>query len=153
MEYRKMKKTLLITLLLFISSNYAQNRGLGLGIILGEPTGLSAKLMTNHINAIDFAAAWSLENERNILLHADYLWHNFDLIEVHSGRLPLYYGIGGRMILSTNLLAGIRIPIGLDYQFENSNIEIFLEIVPMLDLIPSTEYILGAGFGVRLGLN
>ncbi|MEJ2616343.1 MAG: hypothetical protein P8Z35_15410, partial [Ignavibacteriaceae bacterium] len=55
-------------LLLIINSTNAQNRNFGLGIILGEPTGLSAKLTVNHINAFDFAAAWSFKDRGNLLL-------------------------------------------------------------------------------------
>jgi len=32
----------------------AQNRGFGMGLMLGEPTGLSAKAWTSPINAVDF---------------------------------------------------------------------------------------------------
>jgi len=145
-----MKKIFLITVLAaLISSTYAQYRGFGLGIILGEPTGISAKLTTNHINAFDFAAAWSFKDRGHLLLQADYIWHNFDLIQVPSGRLPFYYGIGGRVIFSNDPLVGIRIPVGLDYQFEREPIDIFVEIVPILDIIPATKFNMGGGLGVR----
>jgi hypothetical protein len=136
-------------LLLLINSTYAQTRGFGLGIILGEPTGLSAKLTTSHINAFDFAAAWSFKDQGHLLLQTDYLWHNYDLIQVPSGKFPLYYGIGGRVIFSNDPLVGIRIPVGLDYQFEGGQVDIFFEIVPILDLVPSTKFNAGAGIGAR----
>ncbi len=54
-----MKKIILIAALFIILTNLtlSQNRGFGLGIVLGEPTGLSAKLWTGNSNAFDFAAA------------------------------------------------------------------------------------------------
>ena len=149
-----MKRILLIAaLLLIINSTNAQNRNFGLGIILGEPTGLSAKLTTNRINALDFAAAWSFKDNGHLLLQTDYIWHNFDLIQVPSGRFPLYYGIGGRVIFSNDPLVGIRIPVGLDYQFEREPIDIFIEIVPILDIIPATKFNIGGGLGVRFWFN
>lgn len=131
----------------------AQDHGFGLGIILGEPTGLSAKLWTGNANAFDFAAAWSFKGEGHLLLQADYVWHSFNLISVSSGKLPLYYGIGGRVILADDPLLGVRIPIGLNYLFASAPIDIFVEIVPILDLVPSTDFDLGGGIGARFWFN
>lgn len=150
-----MKKFILIAAVFIILTNLtlSQNRGFGLGIVLGEPTGLSAKLWTGSSNAFDFAAAWSFKGDGQLLLQADYVWHSFDLIRVSSGRLPLYYGIGGRIIFADDPLLGIRIPLGLNYQFASAPIDIFAEIVPILDLIPSTDFDLGGGLGVRFWFN
>lgn len=150
-----MKKIILIAATFFLLANFthSQSRGFGLGIVLGEPTGLSAKLWTSSSNAFDFAAAWSFKGDGHLLLQADYVWHSFDLIRVSSGRLPLYYGIGGRVILADDPLLGIRIPLGLNYQFASAPIDIFAEIVPILDLIPSTDFDLGGGIGVRFWFN
>lgn len=150
-----MKKIILLIAALVIITNYtySQNKGFGLGIVLGEPTGLSAKLWTSSSNALDFAAAWSFKGDGHMLLQADYVWHSFNLINVSSGRLPLYYGIGGRVILSDDPLVGVRIPVGLNYQFASAPIDIFVEIVPILDLIPSTDFDLGGGLGVRFWFN
>lgn len=150
-----MKKFILIAAVFIILTNLtlSQNRGFGLGIVLGEPTGLSAKLWTGSSNAFDFAAAWSFKGDGQLLLQADYVWHSFDLIRVSSGRLPLYYGIGGRIIFADDPLLGFRIPLGLNYQFASAPIDIFAEIVPILDLIPSTDFDLGGGLGVRFWFN
>lgn len=127
----------------------AQDRGFGMGIILGEPTGLSAKLWTSNDNAFDFAAAWSFRGDGNLLLQADYVWHFFNLIPVSSGKLPLYVGIGGRVILANDPQIGVRIPVGLDYLFANAPVDIFVELVPILDLAPSTNFGVGGGIGIR----
>jgi len=150
-----MKKFILIAGVFIILTNLtlSQSRGFGLGIVLGEPTGLSAKLWTGSSNAFDFAAAWSFKGDGQLLLQADYVWHSFDLIRVSSGRLPLYYGIGGRIIFADDPLLGIRIPLGLNYQFASAPIDIFAEIVPILDLIPSTDFDLGGGLGARFWFN
>ncbi len=150
-----MKKIFLIITVVGIlgGSIYPQGKGFGLGIILGEPTGLSAKLWTGSENAFDFAAAWSFKGDGNLLLQVDYVWHSFNLINVSSGRLPLYYGIGGRAILSDDPVVGVRIPVGLDYQFADAPIDIFLELAPILDLVPETDFDLGGGIGVRFWFN
>jgi hypothetical protein len=122
---------------------------LGLGIIVGEPTGISGKMFMGGNTALDFGAAWSFGKNASLHLHADYLIHRFDLIEVDRGRLPFYYGIGGRLRLADDAQVGIRIPVGLSYYLENDPLEIFFEIVPVLDLTPGTGFSGNGGFGVR----
>lgn len=138
---------LVVLLVISLSATYAQ-KNFGIGIILGEPTGLSAKLYTGGSNAFDFAAAWSFKGDGHLLLQADYVWHS-PLTRASSGQLFLYYGIGGRVIFQNDPLVGARIPIGLDYQFSTAPIDIFVEIVPILDLIPDTDFDIGGGIGIR----
>ncbi len=149
-----MKKYLMLGivlgLMLFaIKPAAAQGKGFGMGIILGEPTGLSAKLWTSGDNAFDFAAAWSVRGEGNLLLQADYVWHFFNVIPVSSGKLPLYIGIGGRVVLANDPQLGVRIPFGMDYLFADAPVDIFVELVPILDLSPATNFGVGGGIGVR----
>ena len=147
-----MKKILFFVFLFIIflqMSLLAQNKQFGLGIILGEPTGLSAKLWTTSTNAFDFGAAWSFKGDGHLLLQADYVWHMFDLIRVSSGKLPFYVGIGGRVILRDDPDVGVRIPFGLDYIFADAPVDIFFELVPILDLAPETDFDLGGGIGAR----
>lgn len=149
-----MKKNILFTMVLGLMMIIAkpltaQDHGFGMGLILGEPTGLSAKLWTGSNNAFDFAAAWSFKGDGNLLLQADYVWHFFNLMPVPSGKLPLYIGIGGRVILADDPRFGIRIPIGIDYLFADAPIDVFLELVPILDLSPETDFGVGGGIGIR----
>ncbi len=136
-------------MLIFIKPASAQDKGFGMGIILGEPTGLSAKLWTSGDNAFDFAAAWSLKGDGALLLQADYVWHFFNLIPVSSGKLPLYVGIGGRVVLADDPQLGVRIPLGIDYLFASAPLDVFAELVPILDLSPATDFGVGGGIGIR----
>ena len=117
-----------VFLVLSLSNTYAQ-KDFGIGIILGDPTGLSAKLYTGSNNAFDFAAAWSFKGDGHLLLQADYVWHS-SLSRTSSGMFALYYGIGGRIIFSDDPNVGVRIPVGIDYIFSNAPVDIFLEVVP-----------------------
>lgn len=146
-----MKKilTLFVLFILVQLSLNAQDKNFGAGIIVGEPTGLSAKLWTTGDNAFDFATAWSFKGDGHLLLQADYVWHIFNLIPIPSGKLSFYVGIGGRIILADDALIGIRVPLGLDYMFSSAPVDIFVELVPILDLIPSTDFDLGGGIGAR----
>jgi hypothetical protein len=146
------KYFILFSTLVIISSSslLAQDKGFGIGIIIGEPTGVSGKLWLGGDNALDMAAAWSFKGDGSILLQADYVWHKFNLINVSSGKLPLYFGIGGRVIFESNdTYIGARVPVGLDYIFSGTPLDIFVEIVAILDLVPSTDFDIGGGLGIR----
>ena len=78
--------------------------------------------------------------------------HIFSLIKVDKGRLPFYYGVGGRIKLregDRDDNVGIRVPFGLAYLFENSRFELFFELVPILDLAPSTDVEFNGAVGFR----
>ncbi len=129
---------------------FAQDSGFGLGIILGEPTGISCKLWTKQNIAINGAAAWSIEEKKSFHLHGDYLIHRFGYFNIKEGKLPVYHGIGGRIKLTKDKYAfGVRFPFGLSYIYEKESIDIFYEIVPILNLFPSTTFNLNGGIGVR----
>ncbi len=125
------------------------NHNIGLGIILGEPTGISFKIWNRQTVAFDAGAAWSIVDEKHFQVHGDLLFHNFGLFRVETGRMALYYGIGARVWFATDTIVSLRVPVGLSYEFEKTPIELFLEVVPMLDLIPSTEVGMGGAVGFR----
>ena len=90
-----MKKFILFAFLtLFSVGMYAQDNGLGLGVVFGEPTGLSGKVWTSERTAVDAAVAWSFVGAGWLHIHTDFLIHNFDIIDVSKGSLPLYFGVG-----------------------------------------------------------
>lgn len=124
----------------------------GVGIILGEPTGASLKYWLNDTMAIDGAFGASSRDDTDFYMHGDVLWHNFDLIPVSQGRLPLYFGVGGLVRFRDNNRdneVGIRLPVGLSYMFDNAPIDIFAEIAPAIDVTPDTRGEITGGVGVR----
>jgi hypothetical protein len=125
--------------------------GFGVGVILGEPTGLSLKCWVTEKTAIDGGVAYSFKDTTSFHFHSDFLWHNFDLLPVTHGRLAVYYGVGGRVKFerNTDTRAGVRGPIGLAYMFEQAPVDIFVEIAPILDVTPSTKFGINGGVGVR----
>lgn len=127
---------------------FAQDNGFGLGIIVGEPTGLSAKVWTTEHTALDAAMAWSFAGNGFLRLHSDLLIHRY-LISVEKGRLPVYFGLGAKLGFSSNLEFGVRFPLGIAYQFESAPFEAFLEVVPVFSLIPETAVHMDGGLGFR----
>lgn len=146
---------LIILLALSSIPTHAQETGVGLGIILGEPTGFSFKGWTGPANAIDGALAWSFERGNAFHLHADYLWHNFDVFRTRD-RIPLYYGVGARIKSGSDdngyhydTRFGLRGVIGVDFFIPRAPLDAFLEIAPIMDLTPATELSFNAGIGFR----
>ena len=121
-----------------------------LGVIAGEPTGISAKKELGGNKAVDAAAAWSLSGKKELTLHTDHLWFRNDVFTVKKGRLPLYYGLGARAKLESESRVGARFPVGLQYFFRAERFTFFFEIVPILDLIPDTDVNVNAAIGFRV---
>jgi hypothetical protein len=153
---------IMLWLFLAVQGAIAQERKFGLGVILGEPTGISAKLWTSPVNAFDFGLGWSIGGDRignykgsydggtRIHFHMDYLWHSFDAI--HSAeRFPLYYGLGGRINSGAGYDASVAVRgvFGIAWLPRNTPIDVFLELVPSLQLTSSTGFGLDAGLGAR----
>ncbi len=147
-----MKRFVLILMLaaiLFPGTAKAQDNDFGLGIILGEPTGISLKYWVGSTAAIDGAVAWSFGNNDSLHLHADYLFHKFNLFKVEKGEIPLYYGIGIRVRAEGRTRVGVRFPVGISYIFEKAPLDIFLELAPLLDLVPDTDFRFNGAIGIR----
>lgn len=126
----------------------AQEEGVGIGIIAGEPTGLSAKMWTGEQTALDAGLAWSFSGIGHLRIHADMLWHR-EVFDIETGKLPVYYGIGAKLLLSSDLGFGIRIPVGIAYYLDQRPIDIFVELVPGFDLLPKTALDLDLAVGAR----
>jgi hypothetical protein len=128
----------------------------GVGIMAGEPTGLTFKQWMAHGRAIDLAAAWSFTDYAAVHIHMDYLFHFPGPPEIEVPGLLFHFGLGGRIKLaedgddkdSDNRL-GLRIPIGFDYLMARSHLEVFLEVAPIMDLAPETELRMNGGIGIR----
>ncbi len=119
-----------------------------LGVILGEPTGISLKAWQSDNSAIDAALAWSFGDNGSVHLHADYLRHNW--LGVDRGSMAFYYGIGARALFADDSKFGARIPVGLQYIFPETRLSMFFEVAPTLDLIPETSFGVNGGIGVRI---
>jgi hypothetical protein len=145
---------IVIIILSFYLKSTAQESGLGIGIMVGEPSGLSAKKWINSFNAIDAGMGWSFSENGSLHLHADYLYHNYDLIKISGAKIPLYFGIGGRFKFkgdenSVGNSIGVRVPVGVSYQFSNAPFDAFVEVVPILDLSPDTRMSFNSAIGIR----
>lgn len=125
-----------------------QSGDFGLGFIAGDPSGLSGKLWLSPDNALDFLGGFSILDDR-ISLNVDYVWHEWNLIPVNKGQLPLYYGMGVGTTVASHAFIGVRGVVGLEYLFPNAPLDVFLELGPGAAILPSTEFTMSGGLGMR----
>ena len=124
--------------------------GIGVGIIAGEPSGFAFKWWAEDGTAVDAVTGWALGGG-DFYIHGDYLWHRvIEDLDI-GGSVPLYYGIGARLLLreDEDSKIGVRIPIGLDFLIDNGRFDIFVEIAPIFNVIPDTDFSLSGGVGAR----
>jgi hypothetical protein len=145
-----------------LNINYAQDGKLALGVILGEPTGLSAKLWTSNISAFDFGFGRSIGGDRinnndihfdgssRYHFHFDYLLHDFSAVG-STGQYPIYYGVGARFNSGggyDNSLA-VRFVVGLAWMPHDTPIDMFIEFVPSLQLTSKPGFAIDSALGLR----
>src|SRR5579885_2432683 len=136
----------------------------GLGLVLGEPTGLSANYWIRNDRSIDGELSFSFNNF--FLIQSDYLFHFHGLFgtrESFTQHLEPYLGIGGALFFNTassrtsstyftdhgSVGFGVRIPFGAEWMIPSSPFGVFAELVPGLGLIPATFGFLQGGIGAR----
>jgi len=124
----------------------------GVGIIVGEPIGITAKLYLTDDRAVQ-GAVGSAFIGGGLQLHADYVFHPYILQSRDSFVLPVYVGPGVRLIDyndgrdSSAFALGVRGVVGMLFDFKNEPIDVFFEIAPVL------EYKFSSGAGFQLSFN
>ena len=122
-----------------------------LGIIIGEPTGLSAKKWLDATHAIDVAVGWKTGTVDEATVQADYLIHDFTIIRGGNWPTVFYYGIGARVHDRNNRRQrdGIRLPVGVEIEAVVPSLQLFAELVPRLDVSPETDFHIDGALGFR----
>jgi hypothetical protein len=122
---------------------------LGVGIILGEPVGICAKLYLKDDQAVQVAAGSDFLSG-GLQIDADYVFHPWILQDRDTFVLPVYVGPGVRFIeyndKPSHFAGGLRGVIGMVFDFKSVPLDAFIEIAGVL------EYGSG-GHGAGIGLN
>ena len=158
---------ILLTALLLLATATASfagdHRTFGLGFVLGEPTGISAKYFLADPHALDFDLAFSFLDEY-LLFGTDYLYHFNDVLPNASVVLMRPYIGGGGVVafdFDTNNDKGIghdhnndfgleaRFTAGLSWLFTTVPLETFIDISPGIWLIPETNADFSGVIGLR----
>ncbi len=152
-----MKKYLILLLLIIPSFIFAQNYGIG--VIVGSPTGFTGKYFLARTSAIQINAGWSLIGNGGFHITGDYQFLFPGVIRGERGEalenaVP-YLGVGGRLRVKENepandtkIYVGLRIGGGIEYLIDRFGI--FLELYPVVDFVPETDFDFEGGLGVRI---
>lgn len=109
------------------------------GVIAGFPTGVSAKYWLDRRAAIQGAAAWS-PGTGGLIGSVDALMHTKSLSSEEEISLPLYAGIGARVVEydentdNGEWAVGPRIPIGVEAILRDLPVAFFAEVAPALEV-------------------
>ncbi len=124
------------------------SENVGVGLSVGVPTGVNAKVWLSHENAVDATAGWGFWGT---WLKADYLWHKWDFMkEDEDYSAPLYYGVGGFIGgLSDETGLGAEAVVGIDFLLKDSPVDFFAEIGPALQLAGGGGFLIHAALGAR----
>ncbi|MBI4508865.1 MAG: hypothetical protein HY698_04465 [Deltaproteobacteria bacterium] len=141
----------------------SSSRTIGLGVTLGEPTGLSLDIRPSHSSSLELAIGWdTIDQDEGHLddgyVHLEYVVRPFVL--AHSGRLavPFYLGIGAFLLEhgswnEDDLHLGARVPFGIAFEFR-APVQIFLEVALRFFLIDDhgahDDLDLGGALGFRV---
>ena len=142
-----------------------KGKSFGFGLSLGEPTALTLRFWTSKANSWDAAIGESYMG--NPHLQADYLWHFNDAF--NSNIVSLYAGIGGAMGFGNpdghwlyrkhydkwfyhdhdQITFAARGVFGLQVIPRNTPLDIFLEIDPIIGLVPAFGFDFMPAVGIR----
>jgi hypothetical protein len=137
----------------FLSYAHADN---AVGAVLGDPTGISARFGMDSAHSLEGALAYTWGDHEGMHLHGTYLWDKAREFRTSQAPIYLYYGLGVRVIAINagkydgDVAVGPRAPIGLLYNINNPDIELFGELSLALDVTPKTDVDLDVGIGVRV---
>lgn len=145
-----MKTLLFLVFMTLIAPVYAAGE-LGVGFMVGQPVGVTAKQWMSSTSAIDVGAGWSIGRNPHFTLHSDYLWHKADALYFQDNTpLDFYFGLGGKLNFDDEIELGARAPLGLAHFFNDRGAELFAEVAPVLNLIPDTNLEGDVFFGLRI---
>jgi hypothetical protein len=123
----------------------------GLGVVVGQPTGLTAKLYLAQPFALQFGAGWvhNFADDDGFHANLDLLWHPVVLARDAAFTLPFYLGVGARFLdydyryyyfrgvyyVDHDSRLGVRAPFGLLMDFNRIPLDVYLEVALVVDFL------------------
>ena len=133
----------------------AKSSGLGLGFVLGEPTGLSLKLWQPQ-RSPSYVFVFGVEGPSHFHFHADFVWH-FPLSSAQDLDFLLYLGpsveveeVGPRD--DERLAVGPRFVLGPELLFRQVPLDLFFDFAVGFHVVPDFDEDLDFGVGLRFNL-
>lgn len=126
-------------------------RGIGVGVMVGEPTGLTVAWRPNDQRAVQGHLSWSLADDR-VRVSGDYL-NTVAMIDPEDAAMsfPIYVGLGlTGSVEDEDFVLGGRVPVGITLLPDETPIDVFAEVAPTVYIVPETELAVEGAIGARL---
>lgn len=123
---------------------------MGVGLILGEPTGVSGIYKLDPRNAFDVALGYSTIDSSHLQLHGDYLFIFPGMFNFQSYYFDPYFGGGVQYRGFDKTFFGVRVPLGVSTYFTTEKVwEGFAEIAPGFNFVSDTHFTFDIDIGAR----
>lgn len=164
-----MRRLVVVLILLMAGAAHGRNPGRGgkgLGLSLGDPTGLNFKAFLGRGTAIDATLGLGFIGGRHLALNLGVVWQK-PLGHLGGAPVDWYWGLGGKLGLydddhdhdhgdgkhhhhdDDELRLGARAPIGVSIIFSKVPLDLFLEVAAGLWIIEDVDLDLDGAIGVR----
>jgi len=140
----------IVLLFLWTLQAFSQKGSIGLGITLGNPTGITAQYWTGEITAVKVNFGRQISGINHLLLAADFLVHPWSF-DSEGDLIRLYLGAGAGLGFISDLSLSLRTTQGAAYFFEGLPLEVHADLNPSLQLVGpgDVKVFLGGFLGLR----
>ncbi len=118
-----------------------QRRNIGIGIVLGQPTGLTLDIRPNHWSSFEIDVGLGrYDADDSTYVHFTYQVRPFYLTHKRTLAVPLYLGVGAYLAdgagrdFADDAHVGVRAPFGIAFEFRVP-VQIFFELGLYFDVI------------------
>jgi hypothetical protein len=145
-----MRKLILIFCLFLLTVPlWAQEGQFNLGVMLGNPTGVSARYHTGQRTALDASFGYHFRKINHLVLTADFVGSPWTF-RVEGDEFRIFLGAGLGLGFLSDLGLSLRLPAGITHHLEDPPLELFAELVPTIQLTgPDNGFWLDGCLGVR----
>jgi len=132
----RVARVVVLLAILWSAPARAESGAFGLGLIVGQPTGLTGAYELSDRTAIDAALGLAIFDDRDFYVHVEFLWYLPTLLRGDGVELSAYLGIGGFLVTHDDPVIGARAPFGLSLDFSAAPLQLFLEASVLLSVVP-----------------
>lgn len=156
-----MKKLILVCLITLATLTVSAQYNWGIGVALGSPSGLSAKVFTNNNSALDFTLGfWHDYTNITAMYEIHNSFNDLGGLNEYKSQLQWYYGPGAHLgswynshynsgdIHGNNLFLGIDGVIGIEWK-PDIPFAFSVDVRPGLNIIGGAGFFLQSQIGIR----
>jgi len=145
----------------------------GLGVLLGQPVGLSFKLFVAQDHAFQLGLGYDLVFRDAAFVTLDWIWHPVSIADTSVFELTWHVGLGAALGIwpvghdydcsapdplqpdlppvcrNAWVQPGARVPLGFDLRFHEIPLDLYVEFAPGAFFYPRIEFLGQGGFGAR----